>query len=288
MPELQLFTDPAALAAAVGDARKQGKRIGLVPTMGNLHAGHLALVTEARRHCDFVVATIFVNPLQFGPSEDLAKYPRTFDADKAGLQAAGCDALFAPDAATMYPRGIEAHTKISVPLVSTLHCGKSRPGHFDGVCTVVCKLFNMAAPNDAFFGLKDFQQFHIIARMVEDLRIPVQLHGLPTVREASGLALSSRNGYLSAAERAQAPALYAALQRCAAALARGAHAFTTLEHDAAATLRNAGLRPDYVSICARASLLPAAAGDRELVVLGAAWCGSTRLIDNVQVDTPAA
>lgn len=288
MPELTLFTDPAALGAAVAAARKQGKRIGLVPTMGNLHAGHVSLVTAAREHCEYVVATLFVNPLQFGPTEDLAKYPRTFQADKDALQAAGCDALFAPDAATMYPHGLEAHTKISVPQVSALHCGKSRPGHFDGVCTVVSKLFNMAAPDHAFFGLKDFQQFHILSRMVDDLRLPLRMHGLETVREASGLALSSRNGYLSASERAQAPALYATLKDCARALEQGNRAYATLETAAAAALTNAGLRPDYIHICSRATLLPAAPQDRELVILAAAWCGTTRLIDNILVKVPAA
>ncbi len=287
MPELALFTDPGALATAVAAARKQGKRIGLVPTMGNLHAGHLALVTEARKHCEYVIATIFVNPLQFGPTEDLAKYPRTFQADKDGLQSVGCDALFAPDAATMYPQGLEAHTKISVPHVSELHCGKSRHGHFDGVCTVVAKLFNMAAPDAAFFGLKDFQQFHILARMVTDLRLPLRMHGLPTVREANGLALSSRNGYLSATERAQAPALYATLQHCARALEQGNRSFAALEAGAADALLKAGLRPDYIHICSRGTLLPAGPHDRELVVLAAAWCGTTRLIDNIAAATPA-
>jgi pantoate--beta-alanine ligase len=288
MPELALFTDPTALGAAVAAARKQGKRIGLVPTMGNLHAGHVSLVTAAREHCEYVVATLFVNPLQFGPTEDLAQYPRTFQADKEALQAASCDALFAPDAATMYPHGLGAHTKISVPQVSTLHCGKSRPGHFDGVCTVVCKLFNMAAPDHAFFGLKDFQQFHILSRMVDDLRLPLRMHGLATVREASGLALSSRNGYLSASERAQAPALYATLRDCARTLEQGNRAYGALEATAAATLTTAGLRPDYIHICSRATLLPAAPQDSELVILAAAWCGTTRLIDNILVKVPAA
>ncbi len=287
MPELTLFTDPAALGAAVAAARKQGKRIGLVPTMGNLHAGHLALVTAARKHCEYVIATIFVNPLQFGPTEDLAKYPRTFQADKDGLQGVGCDALFAPDAATMYPQGLEVHTKVSVPHVSTLHCGKSRPGHFDGVCTVVNKLFNMAAPDDAFFGLKDFQQFHILSRMVDDLRLPLRMHGLPTVREANGLALSSRNGYLNTTQRAQAPALYAMLKECARALEQGDRGYAALEAAAAATLTEAGLRPDYVHICSRATLLPPGPQERELVVLAAAWCGTTRLIDNIVATTQA-
>jgi pantoate--beta-alanine ligase len=281
MPELALFTDPAALATAVAAARKQGKRIGLVPTMGNLHAGHFMLVTEARKHCDYVIATIFVNPLQFGPSEDLAKYPRTFQADREGLQSAGCDAVFAPDVKTMYPNGPEVHTKISVPHVSTLHCGASRPGHFDGVCTVVCKLFMMAQPDHAFFGLKDFQQFHIISRMVDDLRIPLRLHGIPTVREPSGLALSSRNGYLGAEERTRATALYAALRDCARKIAEGRRDYAALEAAAGTALVTAGMRPDYVHICSRSTLLPAAPADRELVILAAAWAGTTRLIDNV-------
>jgi pantoate--beta-alanine ligase len=283
MPELALFTDPAAIAAAVASARKQGKRIGLVPTMGNLHAGHFSLVTAARKHCDYVVATIFVNPLQFGPTEDLAKYPRTLQADKEGLLAAGCDALFMPDVQTMYPQGLELHTKISVPHVSTLHCGKTRPGHFDGVCTVVCKLFLMTQPDHAYFGLKDFQQFHIISRMVADLRIPLQLHGLPTVREPSGLALSSRNGYLSAGERADAIALYATLRDCAKQIEGGRRDYTALEKAADAALIASGLRTDYVHVCSRATLLPAATTDRELVILAAAWAGSTRLIDNIFV-----
>jgi pantoate--beta-alanine ligase len=281
MPELSLFTDPAELGTAVAAARRQGKRIGLVPTMGNLHAGHFSLVCEARKHCGYVIATIFVNPLQFGPNEDLAKYPRTFEADQAGLLDAGCDALFAPDAATIYPLGIEAHTKVSVPQVGTLHCGKSRPGHFDGVCTVVNTFFNMAAPDDAFFGLKDFQQFHILSRMVADLRMPIRMHGLPTVREPSGLALSSRNGYLNSDERAKATALYATLRDCARQIESGRRDYTALEMAAGAALTTAGLRPDYIHVCARATLLPATSTDRELVILAAAWAGSTRLIDNI-------
>jgi pantoate--beta-alanine ligase len=287
MPELALFTTLDALRAAVAGARKSGKRIGLVPTMGNLHAGHLTLVSEARKHCDYVVATIFVNPLQFGPTEDLDKYPRTFEADCAGLQAAGCDALFMPNARAMYPQGLDVHTKVSVPHVSTLHCGKTRPGHFDGVCTVVNKLFMMALPDAAFFGLKDFQQFHIISRMVADLCMPIALHGVPTVREESGLALSSRNGYLDAAERERATSLYAALRNCAQRIESGSRDYAALESSAASELNDAGLRPDYVHICARDTLLPAAPADRELVILAAAYAGSTRLIDNILVTAAA-
>lgn len=288
MPELshrtEAFTELSPLSAALAAARKQGKRIGLVPTMGKLHAGHLALVTEARKHCAYVIATLFVNPLQFGPTEDLAKYPRTLQADYAALQSVRCDALFAPDASVMYPGGLEGQTLVSVPGVASLHCGKTRPGHFDGVCTVVCKLFNMTQPDHAFFGLKDFQQFHILSRMVTDLHIPLQMHGLSTVREESGLALSSRNGYLNAAERAQAPTLYATLKDTANSLVSGARTYATLEATATAALTAAGLRPDYVHICARNTLLPAAPGDHALVILAAAWAGATRLIDNILVD----
>jgi len=285
MTDLQVFDSLLPLQAVLAAQRKSGRRIGLVPTMGNLHAGHLALVAEARMTCDFVVATLFVNPLQFGPQEDLSRYPRTFKADCTALQDAQCDALFAPAASEIYPDGIAAHTRITVPGVSALHCGASRPGHFDGVCTVVCKLLNMTQPDHAYFGLKDFQQFHIINCMVRDLHMPVQLHGLPTVREASGLALSSRNGYLSADERGQAPQLYATLQLLARQLSAGEQDFRRLEEQACAALRAAGLRPDYVHICARDTLLPATVADEDLVVLAAAYAGNTRLIDNILVRT---
>jgi pantoate--beta-alanine ligase len=284
MTELALFTELQPLKAALAAARQQGKQIGLVPSMGNLHAGHLALVQAAREHCGFVLATIFVNPLQFGPTEDLARYPRTFQADCAALQSSGCDALFAPTAALMYPHGLEAHTRITVPGVSELHCGKSRPGHFDGVCTVVCKLFNMIGPDHAFFGHKDYQQFHILGRMVADLQLPVRMHGLATVRESSGLALSSRNGYLSTEERGQAAALYAMLQEAARQIEDGNLDYSALQARASTALASAGLRPDYFHICARATLQPAGPQDRELVILAAAWVGSTRLIDNILVD----
>jgi pantoate--beta-alanine ligase len=283
MTELQVFDALLPLQALLATQRKSGRRIGLVPTMGNLHAGHLALVAEARMSCDFIVATLFVNPLQFGPQEDLSRYPRSFESDCAALQDAECDALFAPAAAHFYPEGLAAHTRISVPGVSALHCGASRPGHFDGVCTVVCKLFNMTQPDHAFFGLKDFQQFHLINCMVRDLQMPVQLHGLPTVREASGLALSSRNGYLSADERGQAPQLYATLQLLAWQLSAGEQNFQRLEEQARSMLESAGLRPDYVHICQRDTLLPATIGNTDLVILAAAFVGKTRLIDNILV-----
>ena len=280
---LRIFEALAPLRQRLRAARTAGQRIGLVPTMGNLHQGHLALVREARNHCDFVLATIFVNPLQFGPNEDYERYPRSFDADVEKLRASSCDAVYVPDVAEMYPDGMGNHTKVSVPRVSTLHCGAARPGHFDGVCTVVNKLFNMLQPHVAVFGLKDFQQFHIISRMVRDLHMPVRLVGVPTVREASGLALSSRNGYLDEGQRQQAAALYATLLHTATRLRQGERDYRRLEAEAGRTLEAAGLRPDYVHICERHSLEAAAASDQDLVILAAAWAGNTRLIDNIQV-----
>lgn len=280
---LRIFEALAPLRQRLRAARTAGQRIGLVPTMGNLHQGHLALVREARNHCDFVLATIFVNPLQFGPNEDYERYPRSFDADVKKLRASSCDAVYVPDIADMYPDGLDNHTQVSVPRVSTLHCGASRPGHFDGVCTVVNKLFNMIQPHVAVFGLKDFQQFHIISRMVRDLHMPVRLVGVPTVREASGLALSSRNGYLDEEQRQQAAGLYATLLHTATLLRQGERDYRRLEAEASQALEAAGLRPDYVHICARHSLESATASDQELVILAAAWAGNTRLIDNIQV-----
>jgi len=280
---LRVFDALPALRQRLRAARVAGQRIGLVPTMGNLHEGHLALVREARNHCDYVLATIFVNPLQFGPNEDFGRYPRTFEADVQALETSSCDAVYVPDAKEMYPEGMESHTTVSVPRLSMLHCGASRPGHFDGVCTVVNKLFNMIQPHAAFFGLKDYQQFRIISRMVQDLQMHIQLIGVPTVRETSGLALSSRNSFLDAAQRLQAASLYSTLLLTATRLRQGASRFGELAEAACAALQTAGLRPDYVHICNRQTLELAGEGDRELVILAAAWAGSTRLIDNIQV-----
>lgn len=284
---IRVFDSYQPLRQRLSAARETGQRIALVPTMGNLHEGHLALVRAAREHGDYLLATIFVNPMQFGPNEDYERYPRTFEADVAALQSAECDGVYVPRVEEIYPRGLENQTKISVPVLSGLHCGASRPGHFDGVCTVVCKFFNLLQPSVAVFGLKDYQQFRIISTMVEDLALPVELLGIPTVREASGLAMSSRNQYLSDAERRRAASLYATLQATAAALRSGDTPFT-LEAQATARLREAGLEPEYVHICNRHTLLPPASGDRELVILAAARAGTTRLIDNIEVDLPAS
>jgi len=271
------------LRAAVARARSEGKRIALVPTMGNLHSGHTALVTKAAQRADFVVASIFVNPLQFGPNEDLATYPRTLAADQEKLLQAGCHLLFTPTVEEMYPHGMADQTIVRVPVVSEGLCGGSRPGHFDGVSTVVSKLFNMVQPDIAIFGQKDFQQLAVISALVRDLNMPIQIIGEPTVRAADGLALSSRNGYLNEAERAAAPALYRIIKQIGDALHNGEKNYMQLLDDGKKALQTAGLRPDYLEIRQAVSLRPAAPEDQDLVVLGAAFLGKTRLIDNLHL-----
>jgi pantoate--beta-alanine ligase len=284
---MKTVTSVRELRAAVAEARAAGKRIALTPTMGNLHQGHAALVRRAVQLGDFVVASIFVNPLQFGANEDLDKYPRTLAADQQLLFDAGCDLLFAPTVEEMYPHGMNTQTIVSVPGVSSGLCGASRPGHFDGVATVVSKLFHMAQPDLAVFGEKDYQQLAVIRTMVRDLNMPIEIFGEPTVRAEDGLALSSRNGYLSAEERAAAPRLYATLQQMAEALRSGRRDYEKLIAEGIATLQGHGLRPDYLEIREGLSLRPATAEDRHLVILVAAALGKTRLIDNLALDCPA-
>ena len=271
------------LRAAVARARSEGKRIALVPTMGNLHSGHTALVTKAAQRADFVVATIFVNPLQFGPTEDLATYPRTLAADQEKLLQAGCHLLFTPTVEEMYPHGMADQTIVRVPVVSEGLCGGSRPGHFDGVSTVVSKLFNMVQPDIAIFGQKDFQQLAVVSALVRDLNMPIQIIGEPTVRAADGLALSSRNGYLTEAERATAPALYRVITHIGEALHNGEQNHAQLLDDGKKALEAAGFRPDYLEIRQAVTLRPATPEDHDLVVLGAAFLGKTRLIDNLHL-----
>lgn len=270
------------LRAAVSRARSEGKRIALVPTMGNLHAGHIALVEKATQRADFVVASIFVNPLQFGANEDLDKYPRTLVADQEKLVGAGCHLLFTPDVEEVYPDGMQQQTRVSVPLVSEGLCGASRPGHFEGVATVVCKLFNMVQPDLALFGEKDFQQLAVIRKLVRDLNLPIQVMGEPTVRAADGLALSSRNGYLNESQRALAPLLYRTLQQLAEEIRRQPSAQSTLLAAARQQLEDAGLRPDYLELREAARLREVQDSDRQLVLLAAVYLGTTRLIDNLQ------
>ena len=276
------------LRAAVAQARAEGKQIAFVPTMGNLHAGHAALVEKAAQRADFVVASIFVNPLQFGPSEDLDKYPRTLLADQEKLVEAGCHLLFTPDVAEMYPHGMDGQTRVSVPGVSEGLCGASRPGHFEGVATVVSKLFNMVQPDLAIFGQKDFQQLAVIRTLVRDLNMPIQIIGEPTVRADDGLALSSRNGYLNTAQREVAPVLYRTLQEMATAIRAGERDYAKLVAVAQQQHSAAGFSPDYLEVREANSLRPATSDDRRLVILLAAFIGSTRLIDNLafDLDTP--
>jgi pantoate--beta-alanine ligase len=269
------------LRAAIARARGEGKRIGFVPTMGNLHSGHAALVIKAAQRADFVVASIFVNPLQFGANEDLDKYPRTLAADQQRLLDAGCHLLFAPTVEEMYPDGMSVQTRVSVPNLSEGLCGASRPGHFEGVATVVSKLFNMVQPDLAVFGEKDFQQLAVIRAMVRDLNMPIQIIGEPTVRADDGLALSSRNGYLTPEQRATAPVVYRTLKQIGEAIVRGQVDFPALVEDSKAQLIAAGLRPDYLEVRHAVTLRPATFGDRDLVILAAAYLGNTRLIDNL-------
>lgn len=275
------------LRAAVAQARAEGKQIGFVPTMGNLHAGHVSLVEIAAQRADFVVASIFVNPLQFGAGEDLDKYPRTLAVDQEKLLAAGCHLLFHPDVAEIYPHGMGDQTRVSVPGVSEGLCGASRPGHFEGVATVVTKLFNMVQPDLAVFGEKDYQQLAVIRALVQDLNMPIQIIGAPTQRAEDGLALSSRNGYLDAAQRSTAPTLYRSLQAIAEELHRGARDYARLIDGAQEQQRAAGFVPDYLEIRNAVTLRPAQVDDRHLVILTAAQLGGTRLIDNLVVELPS-
>lgn len=271
------------LRAMLRGYRQQGKRIGLVPTMGNLHEGHISLVKKAKEAADVVVTTIFVNPMQFGANEDLDAYPRTLLDDQEKLEAAGNTLVFAPIIDEIYPEGLARHTRVVVPEVSEGHCGASRPGHFEGVATVVTMLFNMVQADVAVFGEKDFQQLAVIRKLVRDLKIPIEIIGAPTVREKDGLAKSSRNGYLSPDERKKAPAVYRALQEAAAHIAEGRTDYGNLEQAAIESLTKAGFRPDYFNVVNSLTLKPAAPDDNDVTILAAAFLGTTRLIDNLSV-----
>jgi len=275
---MQIHATIAGLRAAVG--REQ--RVAVVPTMGNLHAGHISLMRQAREHADRVIATIFVNRLQFRPGEDFEKYPRTFAADCAQLEAAGVDHLFAPTEAEMYPQPQTYHVQPPAEQANILD-GEFRPGHFRGMATVVLKLLNITQPHVALFGKKDYQQLMIIRNMVAEFNLPIQIIGGETVRAEDGLALSSRNGYLSAVERAEAPRLFQVLSRLVAAVRGGAADFSKLEQEAMAELQTHGWLPEYVALRKKLDLQCAPVHDSGLVVLAAARLGSTRLIDNLEV-----
>jgi len=281
---MQTLQDAPALRAAVRSWRAKGQTVGFVPTLGNLHAGHQSLIKLARARTDRVVASVFVNPTQFAPGEDFERYPRTLLQDQAALADEDCDLLFAPDVATLYPYGPENTVSLHVPQITDTLEGAHRPGHFDGVATVVCKLFNLVQPDVAVFGQKDFQQLKVIERMLRDLSLPVRVMAAPTMRAEDGLALSSRNQYLSAAERARAPLIYETLVKMRDLQAKG-HAWRVLEQVATAQLSRAGFEPDYVVIRRAEDLAEPAEGENTgLIALIAARLGSTRLIDNLLFD----
>ncbi|TRZ97306.1 MAG: pantoate--beta-alanine ligase [Rhodocyclaceae bacterium] len=268
--------------AGLRAARKDAGRVALVPTMGNLHEGHIALMTQARAHADQVMATIFVNRLQFRPGEDFERYPRTFEADCERLEQAGVEHLFAPTEAEMYPQP-QTYQIEPPPEQAGILDGEFRPGHFRGVATVVMKLFMIARPDVALFGKKDYQQLMVICNMVREFNLPIEIIGGETVRAADGLALSSRNGYLSVTERAQAHNLYRVLTKVAEAVRAGSRDWAGLERGAAEELQASGWIPDYVALRKKLDLQLPSAHDSGLVVLAAARLGSTRLIDNLEV-----
>jgi pantoate--beta-alanine ligase len=280
---METVTTIAAVRERVRAWHGEKQRVVFVPTMGNLHAGHVSLIEAARRAGERFVASIFVNPMQFGPNEDFAHYPRTPHEDERMLAQAGCNLMFMPDVAEIYPHGSERATRVEVPGLSRILCGEFRPGHFEGVATVVAKLFHIVEPDVAIFGEKDFQQLTIIRRMVEDLCMPVEIVAAPTMRDGDGLAMSSRNQYLSAAERALAPTIYATLTAAAERLRAGDAEFARIERTGFSALERAGFRPDYFSVRDAADLSAPGPASRELVVLTAARLGKARLIDNVRV-----
>jgi len=281
---METITTVAAVRERVRHWRGEGRRVAFVPTMGNLHAGHVSLIEAARRHGERFVASIFVNPMQFGPNEDFAHYPRTPAQDAHMLAEAGCDLMFMPDVAEIYPHGAERATRVEVPGLSSILCGEFRPGHFEGVATVVAKLFHIVDPDVAVFGEKDFQQLTIIRRMVADLCMPVTIIAAPTVREPDGLAMSSRNQYLTDEERRQAPLIHQTLLAAVQRLRAGDQDWAAIESVATGTLERAGFRPDYFAVRRAGDLGAPDESTRHLVVLTAARLGRARLIDNLRVE----
>ncbi|MBI3571556.1 MAG: pantoate--beta-alanine ligase [Gammaproteobacteria bacterium] len=274
----------ASLKEQIARLCQSGKRIAFVPTMGNLHAGHVRLMQEARHHAQTVVASIYVNPLQFGQNEDFDSYPRTPSHDKVALLSAGVDVLFRPAESEMYPRGKIVQTFVDVPGLSDDLCGRFRPGHFRGVTTAVNRLFNLVTPDVAVFGKKDYQQWLLVRLMTEDLGLPVEIIGVDTVREPDRLAMSSRNNYLSPEERKVAPRLYEALCRLRDRVLREGMHLAAAEENGVIDLQTDGFRPDYVYVRRQSDLQRPEAQDRRLVALAAAWLGRTRLIDNVEFE----
>jgi pantoate--beta-alanine ligase len=280
---MRIFHTVSGLRDALTVHRREGLRIGFIPTMGNLHQGHLALVEQARQSCDILVCSIFVNALQFGLNEDWDKYPRTYQVDCDKLTAAGCDYLFHPDDTEMYPNGLDTQSRVICPTMTDVLCGASRPGHFEGVTTVVSKLFNIVQPDEAIFGIKDYQQLAVIRRMAEDLCMPVQITAAPIHREADGLAMSSRNSYITEQERPKVVVLKDSLEWIALQVKEGARNFRELEAMAIERIAEAGFKTDYITLSNSKTLDPAAEDDLEITILGAIFTESARLIDNLSI-----
>ena len=284
---MQSFHHIASLRQALQAHRDAGRTIGFVPTMGNLHDAHIALVKQAKSLCDVVVVSIFVNRLQFGLNEDWDRYPRTLKEDSARLVGVKCDYLFCPDEHEIYPNGMDQQARVIVPSMADVLCGASRPGHFEGVTTVVSKLFNIVQPQKAVFGIKDYQQLAIIRRMVEDLCMPVEVVAGDIVREPDGLAMSSRNVFITEQERPKANQLNSSLNWIVEKIKNGERNYLALEEAAAQQIKAAGFSVDYVSICDSQYLQPAASDDTQLTILGAMYTQAARLIDNVSLTLEA-
>lgn len=280
---MQVFHHIYSLREALQAERHAGKRIGFVPTMGNLHDAHIELVKIAQRSCEIVVTSIFVNPLQFGLNEDWDKYPRTLASDSARLEAAACDYLFCPDEKEIYPNGMAEQTRVVVPTMTNVLCGASRPGHFEGVTTVVSKLFNIVQPDEAVFGIKDYQQLAVIRRMVEDLCLPIQITAGEIVREPDGLAMSSRNSFITPDERPRVAQLNRSLTWIKQEIEQGRRDFSKLAVAAAEQISAYGFKVDYITVCNSRTLELAAHDDQEITILGAIYTRGARLIDNLSL-----
>ena len=280
---MKVFHTVSGLRDDLNKDRRRGLRIGFVPTMGNLHQGHLALVKQARETNDIVVCSIFVNALQFGLNEDWDKYPRTYESDCEKLRESGCDYLFHPDDIEMYPNGLDTQSRVICPTMTDMLCGASRPGHFEGVTTVVSKLFNIVQPDEAVFGIKDYQQLAVIRRMAEDLCMPVQISAAPIHRETDGLAMSSRNSFIADEERPRVTVLKQSLEWIAEQIQDGSRDFSKLEQSAGQQLIDAGFALDYITISNSKTLEPAADDDIEITILGAMFTEKARLIDNLSI-----
>ena len=280
---MKVFHTISGLRDDLNKDRRQGLRIGFVPTMGNLHDGHLALIKQARESNDVVVCSIFVNALQFGLNEDWDKYPRTYQGDCDKLRDAGCDYLFHPDDIEMYPNGLDTQSRVICPTMTDVLCGASRPGHFEGVTTVVSKLFNIVQPDEAIFGIKDYQQLAVIRRMAEDLCMPIQISSAPIHREADGLAMSSRNSYITVEERPLVTVLKDSLEWIAAEIKAGNRDFSALEETAKARIIEAGFKIDYITVCNSKTLDLASNDYVEITILGAMFTEAARLIDNLSI-----